>query len=49
MEYDYAGFLRSAWPTITADTGLDISQPSRSEIKKNQNNFVLGGAFCVSF
>ena len=49
MEYDYAGFLRSAWPTITADTGLDVSQPSRSEIKKNLNNFVLGGAFCVSF
>ena len=47
MEYDYAGFLRSAWPTITADTGLDVSQPSRSEIKKNLNNFVLGGAFCV--
>ena len=49
MEYDYSGFLRSAWPTITADTGLDVSQPSRSEIKKNLNNFVLGGAFCVSF
>ena len=49
MEYDYAGFLRSAWPTLQADLNLDISQPSRSEIKKNLNNFVLGGAFCVSF